>query len=243
MAIRRVIPETMVQLPEWRMNQPHFRDWMKYTHLDENLAGRVVFQVLKPAISCLSRVTGDTEAQVIAEVTSAAAGSDEPLYGLCDHYHMIHVDILKWIHATLEKVKIDPKKAAVGLKNPYMNFLDYYGKTGELALRVARDTNCEVTFVDQGSWAEYTAARAKMYRLADKIHVVETTPGFPRPKLDDMRFGMISALEAPVQADGDWLKYLEIHLLPHGFVASKADLPWKKVAKLQPFGYIYQYVP
>lgn len=222
----------MIQLTEWRMNQDQCKDWMRFTGISEASAGRAIFQILRPAIQALTRFTGDTESQVIAEISGAGNGSDEPLYGLCDHIHMQHLDILKWIHATIEQAK--PK---------YHRVLDYYGKTGELALRIAKDTKCNVVFVDQGSWAEYALVRSKLYRVADKVQIVEASPAYPRPNLDDERFGFISALEVPLSSTPDWIAWVQTHLLPFGFIASKAELDWKKVAKLQPSGFIYQYIP
>lgn len=223
----------MLQLTDWKMQQNQCKDWMRHAGISEENGGRVVFQILRPAIQALMRFTGDTEQQLINEVTSSVSnGSDEPLYGLCDHTHMIHLDLLKWVHATIEQA--NPK---------FHRVLDYYGKTGELSLRIAKDTRCSVLFVDQGAWADYAMLRSKLYRVADKMRVIEATPAYPRPQLDDDRFGLISALEVPLTADAEWLEWLQIHTLPYGFVASKAELPWKKVYKLKPYGFIYQYVP
>jgi hypothetical protein len=244
MRIRRIVPQNLVQLTEWRINQPQTQDWIKHVGLTEETAGRVVSQILRPAVQALSRFFGDTEPQVIAEISSGGVDCDAPLYGLCDHIHMMHLDILKWIHATLDQVPIPPEKAKVGItKSPFHSVLDYYGKTGELALRIARDTKCDTTFVEQGTWAEYALYRAKLYKLSTKIKVEEAFPGFPRPHLDDERFGMIVALEAPLTVDKEWLDWVKVHLLPYGFIASKAEFDWKKVAKLNPYGYIYQYIP
>jgi hypothetical protein len=128
-------------------------------------------------------------------------------------------------------------------KSSMTNVLDYYGKTGEFAIRVARMTRCTVTYVDQRPWYDYAKFRFRVHNVTTKVKSIEATPTEPRPEISSDKYSLISSLEVPIECTQDWLDWAARHLIPFGLIACRAEMPWKKIAKLDHFGFIYQYTP
>jgi hypothetical protein len=193
---------------------------------DEQNAVRSVSMQLRSVLTDIARYnSGYPLEQIIEKIIE---DSPNILYGICDHYQIIHEQCRRWI----EQYKLS-------------EILDYYGKTGEFALRTARLFKKPVTFVDQAIWQKYTQFRISLHHLAAYVRCIEATQTNYRPTLNK-RFDFISTLDIPMEEasiNTEFMEWLTSHMTPYGLVASRLKLPLKTVAKLEPFGYISQWVP
>jgi hypothetical protein len=222
-------PTSIVQLARWKMTQPSCIKWMEKSGVSPD-STRIVAQILRTAVHGISAFTGDSELQVIQDIMAPIHGDNvDILYGLCDEAHVDQLEMIRWAKTYLAKEE-----------KSFKNILDYYGKTGEFSVRAAKMLpGFRVSFIDQNPWFNYLKYRSRLHGVHHLIKTTEATPNKPRPDNLEEHFGLISALEAPHVCSDDWLEWLDIHLIPLGFIGSKAELPWKKVAKLE-LGFLYQ---
>ena len=219
-------PSSIMDLTYWKLEQPECKDWVAFSKLDEQNAVRSVSMQLRSVLTDIARYSSDYPLeQIVQEIIEQ---NPNILYGVCDHYHMIHEQCRQWI----ERYKLS-------------EILDYYGKTGEFSLRTARIFKRPITYVDQNTWLKYAQFRLRLHHLAAYVRCIEATQTNYRPTLNK-RFDFISTLDIPIKeenVDNDYMNWLTLHMKPYGLVASRVKLPLKTVAKLEPFGYISQWVP
>jgi len=231
----------MLELTNWKLSQPETIDWIRYQGVDEKNAHRVVSQMMRTAIFDISQFTGDPVQTVIPDIMY---NNQSLLTGICDHYHIAHFEMInKVIKIYLDNEDTRRKNKDKKGKSFMTNILDYYGRTGEFAIRATKLTKCTVSYVEQKPWFDYARFRFRMHDVGTKIKCIEATPQVPRPEIEDEKFGLISSLDVPITSDKDWEDWVSRHLIPYGLLACKAEMPWKKIAQLEHFGYIYQYVP
>lgn len=232
---------SLLELTNWKMQQPETQDWIRYQSLTEKNAARVIGQMLRTTIFDISQFSGDPIQTVVPDIMYNNQGL---LTGVCDRYHVAHFELINKVI----KVFLDNEETMKANKNKkgksYMtNILDYYGRSGEFAIRVAKLTRCTVTYVEQNPWYGYAKFRFRMHDVNMRVKTLEATPQTPRPEIEDEKFGLISALDVPLNSDKDWEDWASRRLIPYGLIACKAEMPWKKIAQLEHFGYIYQFVP
>jgi hypothetical protein len=218
----------ITELANWKMGQPDFLTWVKYMGIEERNAARMVTQLLRTSVFDISQYMDQSPQETIHEIMQ----NDHLIYGICDNYHVIQLEAIKWI-----KKYIDTPKPVIN------NVLDYYGKTGEFAFRVARSTKCRVTYVDQNPYFDFAKFRFRAKGVHYTIKSVPADPIHPRPDLGDERYGFIMSPDLPLEVTPDWLAWLETHIYPYGLMATRAKMPWKAVAKVANDCYIYQFVP
>lgn len=232
-------PNSMLELTNWKLQQPETIDWLRYQSVDDKNASRVISQMMRTAVFDLSQFTGDPIQTVIPDIMY---NNQAVLTGICDHYHIAHFEMINKIIKVFldneENIK-QPKKDG---KRFITNVMDYYGKSGEFSIRLAKLTRCTVTYVDQKPWYDYARFRFRLHDTNIRIKSIEATPHLPRPEIDE-KYGLISSLDVPINSDKDWEDWAARHLIPYGLIACKAEMSWKKIAQLDHFGFIYQYVP
>ena len=232
---------SMLELTDWKLRQPDTQDWLRYQFVENKNAPRVVSQMMRTAVFDLSQFTGDPVQTVIPDIMY---NNQQVLTGICDHYHMAHFEMInKVIKVFLDNDENIKKAKDKQGKRFLTNILDYYGRTGEFSIRVAKLTRCTVTYVEQKPWFDYAKFRFRLHDVNLKIKSVEATPQVPRPEIEAEKYGLISSLDVPITSDKDWEDWAARHLIPYGLIACKAEMSWKKIAQLDHFGYIYQYVP
>lgn len=234
---------SILQLADWKINQTTCKDWMEFNNIEEDRASRVIIQQLRSVLFDIQVFTTDSLEQILhsmgAHPNNNGRGNKELLYGICDEYHIVHIKIIDWLDKISPAIikPGDPKKLPYGV-------LDYYGKSGELAIRIARgckNKKLHITYIDQNPWFDYARFRFKAHKLMYNIGAIEATTANPRPKLNE-KFALISTLDLPINVDQDWLDWIGDHIIPYGIVVTSASLPWKLIDKTKKFSF-YQYVP
>lgn len=234
---------SMLQLAEWTINQPACKNWMDFNNIEEDRASRVIVQQLRSILFDIQAYTGDSQEQILhsmgAHPNHNGQGNKELLYGICDEYHIIHMKIINWLDRIGPAIinPNDPKKL------PY-EVLDYYGKSGELAIRIAKsckNKKIRITYIDQNPWFSYAKFRFKAHKLLYNIEPIEATANNPRPSLDK-KFSIISTPDLPITVNQDWINWIYDSLIPYGIVVTAAKLPWKLIDQTQKFNF-YQYIP
>ncbi len=226
--------DSILELINWKLRRPEFQLWADAQKKPEEELTRSAAQIIRTAVMDASNFTGKPLPVVVSEVIN---GDEDILYGICDRFHIAQEICLKWI-ATY----IDPSLLPAKDGKKFGNVLDYYGKTGEFSFRVARRSKCRVTYVDQQPWFQYAKFRFKAHSVHYVVKPFEATPQDSRPELGE-KFGFISSLELPQVVTPDWVEWCERHLHYYGFLATYAEMPWKKVCRLGEQGFIYQFEP
>jgi hypothetical protein len=239
------------ELIGWIKQRPGCAEWMRYMRVEEDGADRILAKILLSNIEDMRQFSGDAMETIVRELTR---GNDDVMYGICDKYNVAHEEMIKWITRWIdipEPQENDPnKKKAWSQMN---SVLDYYGRTGQFSLHLGARTKSKITYVDQVPWFPYAKFRFRKHRTHFRTRAVEADPMNPRPIGEYERYGFISSLETPVPtkdangkailASQEWIDWFAAHTIPLGFVATCAELPWKKVAVLPGIGFIYQHVP
>lgn len=234
---------TILQLAEWKMNQPSCKAWMDFNNIEEDRASRIVVQQLRSILFDLQAYTGDTQEQILSSMGIGPNNSNnsdrELLYGICDEYHMAHTRMIEWLDK-INPMIINPNSLQ---KLPY-GILDYYGKSGELAMRIAKgckNKKLHISYIDQNPWYTYAKFRFKSHKLMYNISTIEATPANPRPELTE-KFALISTLDLPLTVTEDWTNWLNDCLIPAGIVVTRTTLNRKLIDVAGPFKF-YQNLP
>jgi len=217
----------IAELAQWRSRSPGYKAWLKAAaYKDEAVEDKAALQILKSTVFDICQVTQKTPQDVIPSLMGEDIGI---LQGVCDEYHAAHLQILnyirKWIDTPKSKVK---------------NVLDYYGRTGEFTLKVARLTDCRVTYIDQQPWFNYIKTRTQIRGVRHIARGIEATPSTSRPDVTDQQYGLICSLDLPLTPTPDWLDWAYRLLYPNCFLVTRCQLDWKRVAIIEPHWTIYQ---
>lgn len=225
---------SILALAEWKLQQPSCKLWMDTNNVEELQATRIVSQVLRSVLFDIQNYTGESIEQILSDL---GPKNRDILYAICDDYHLGHQKLMNWIDLYGDGFK-DKKNS--------FNVLDYYGKSAELSIRIAkacRNKNIKITYVDQPEWFGYAKFRLKYHKLYNvRIEPIEVNAIQYRPELT-RKYAVISTMDLPINPDQEWHDWLSDIWLPMGFLLTRhSNLAFKKIDIVGPFT-IYQNTP